>query len=92
LGAAFWERLTQDKVTAGRHIQVIFAEDCRQQGLNSDDFDGPFLMKSDFWHYEFYWKNRKADQFVLGVVQFFPIRSEVWFLTPGSKIQTRGVD
>lgn len=85
-GAGLYERLTTNQEAAERHIQVVFVEECNRRGLNKMDFQGPVLRKSDFWHYEFYWKDVKTTRMVLGQVQFFPIQSDIWFLDQGSKI------
>lgn len=80
------EFLSATDETIKGHIQVLFEDRCVQNVLNKSDFEGPIIKNKDFWHYEFYWKNRSTQQIALGLVEFFPIRSEVWFLEPGARI------
>jgi hypothetical protein len=85
-GVGLFELLSTSDESAKQHIQVVFEDECLQKGLNKNNYEGPYIKRKDFWHYEFFWKNSHNAQFVLGQIQFFPIQSEIWFLEPGAKI------
>jgi hypothetical protein len=85
LGGCLVEVLATTPDSAKRHIQLVFEEECRQKAVNAQDYNGPFLKAEDFWHHEFYWVNEHGRGSALGLVQFFPLQSEIWFLEAGSK-------
>lgn len=85
-GYCLYEAATMTQDTAKDHIQIVFAEECVRHGLNPKDFQGPFIKNGDFWHYEFYWNEVKTGQLALGLIQFFPLQSDIWFLGQESKL------
>lgn len=86
LAAGLYERATTNEEAAARHIQKVFQQECASRGIDQKEFQGPILRNEDIWHYEFYWKDLRTARIVLGQVQFFPIRSEIWLLDQGATI------
>jgi hypothetical protein len=86
LATGFYTLLSTGEIQAKDHAQLVFAEECGRQGVVAAEYQGPFLMHKTFWSYQFYWRNKENDRLALGLIQFFPMQTEIWFLPPGAKI------
>ncbi len=57
-----------------------FLEECKHNHLKPQEFEGPFLIREGDIDGGFVWRNKTTGSQILVSVEYFPIRSESWYL------------